>query len=103
MRPRSFLSGVAQMRIGTFSADPSTHWKSPTAIATRYDDIFGVVENVTVCCEGDGPGVSDTTLPFEMAMSPRSIVSVIAKVALKAGSSKDGKARRASVDSNWVT
>ena len=40
--------GVAQMRIGMSSAAPSRHSKSPTAIATRYDDIFGVVANLTV-------------------------------------------------------
>src|SRR5262245_3286812 len=101
--PRSFLSGVAQMRIGTPSAPPSRHLKSPTAIATRYDDIFGEVANVMVCCETAGPGTSETTRPFEIAVSPRSIVAVTANVDLNAGSSKQGNARRASVDSNWVT
>src|SRR5262245_18676712 len=103
MRPRSRLSGVAQMRIGIPSAAPSRHLKSPTAIATRYDDIFGVGANTMVCWVGAGPGVSDTTLPFEIAMSPRSMVTVNENVALNAGSSKQGKARRASVDSNCVT
>ena len=70
------MSGVAQMRIGMSSAAPSRHLKSPTAIATRYDDIFGDVENFIVCCVGAGPGVSDSTLPLEIAVSPRSIVSV---------------------------
>ena len=41
------------------SAPPSRHWKSPTAIATRYDDIFGVVENVSVWRPAPGPGVSE--------------------------------------------
>jgi hypothetical protein len=41
--------------------------------------------------------------PFEIAVSPRSSVSVMSKVALNAGSSKQGNARRASVDSNCVT
>src|SRR5205807_8136940 len=100
---RSFLSGVAQIRMGTPSCDPSRHAKSPTAIATRYVDIFGVVENFNVWLEGDGPGVSEMTLPFEIAMSPRLTMSVTAKVALNAGSSKHGNARRASVDSNCVT
>ena len=103
MRPSSFLSGVAQMRIGIPSAPPSRHWKSPTAIATRYDDIFGVVANVIVCCEAPGPGVSESMRPLAIAVSPRSAVTVTAKVALKTGSSKQGNARRASVDSNWVT
>ena len=87
------------MRIGTLSAAPSRHLKSPTVIATRYDDIFAEVENFIVCCVIAGPGTSEITLPLEIAVSPRSIVSVMAKVALKDGSSKQGKARRASVDS----
>src|SRR6516165_10344054 len=99
----SRLSGVAQMRIGILSAAPSTHLKSPTVIATRYEDIFGDVENFMVCCVVAGPGVSESALPLEIAMSPRSMVSVTAKVALNEGSSKHGKARRASVDSNCVT
>src|SRR5262245_4238618 len=85
------------------SAPPCVQAKLPTAIATRYDDILGVVENRTVCWCGRGPATSDTTLPFEMAMSPRGTVRVTANVALNAGSSNDGKARRASVDSNCVT
>src|SRR2546428_14068308 len=103
MCPRSFLSGVAQMRIGTLSAPPSRHLKSPTAIATRYDDIFGDVANLIVCCVMLGPATSDSTFPFEIAVSPRSIVVVSANVALSAGSSKQGNARRAPVDSNGVT
>src|SRR5262249_16432535 len=103
MCPRWRLAGVAQMRIGTPSAAPSRHLKSPTAMATRYDDIRGVGENTIVCWVIAGPGVSDTTLPFEIAMSPRSTVIVSEKVALNAGSSKQGNALRASVDSNCVT
>src|ERR1700687_6516287 len=101
MRPRSFLSGVAQMRIGMLSAPPSRHWKSPTAIATRYDDILGVVANLSVCRDGPGPGISESSAPLEIAVSPRAIVSVRANVAFIAGSSKQGNVRRASVDSSW--
>ena len=86
-----------------FGACPRGTAKSPTAIATRYVDIFGDVANVSVCRSGAGPGVSDSRPPFEMAVSPRSMVSRTAKVALNAGSSKHGNARRASVDSNCVT
>src|SRR5260370_1439162 len=86
--------------MGMSSAEPSTHWKSPTAIATRYVDIFAVSENFNVCFPVAGPGVSDTMRPLEMAVSPLSTTSVMSNVALKAGSSKDGKARRASVFSN---
>src|SRR5947209_8785972 len=103
MRPRSRLSGVAQMRIGTESAAPSRHLKSPTAIATRYADIFAVVANFIGCGWAAGPGVSERTLPFEIATSPRSTVKVSANVALNAGSSKQRNARLASVDSNCVT
>src|SRR3954470_4060069 len=99
----SRLSGVAQIRIGMLSAEPSRHLKSPTVIATRYGDILAVVENFIVCCVIAGPGTSDSTRPLAIAVSPRSIVSVTANVALNAGSSKHGNARRASVDSNCVT
>src|SRR5262249_43050778 len=91
------------MRIGTPSEPPSRHWKSPSAIATRYEDILAVVENFIVCWLAPGPGASETRRPFEMAMSPRSPITVTAKVALNDGSSKQGNARRASVDSSWVT
>ena len=47
--------------------------------------------------------MSAVILPLEIAMSPASIVSEMSNVALKAGSSKLGNARRASVASNWVT
>src|SRR4029079_17861051 len=101
--PRFFLSGVAQMRIGMPSAPPSRHSKSPAAMATRYDDIFGVGEKVMVCTARDGPGRSAVMRPFEITVSPRSAVTVTENVALNAGSSKQGNARRASVDSNCVT
>ena len=39
---------------------------------------------------------------LDAASSPSSTTSVTAKVAFSAGSSKHGKARRASVDWNWV-
>src|SRR3954454_16861585 len=99
----SRLSGVAQIRIGMLSADPSRHLKSPTVMATRYGDILAVVENLIVCCVNAGPGTSERTRPFAIAVSPRSTVSVRANVALNAGSSKHGNARRESVDSNCVT
>ncbi len=54
-------------------------------------------------CPAPGPGVSVAIGVFEMAVSPASMVSEMSKVALKAGSSKQGKARRASVASNCVT
>src|SRR3990170_8495018 len=92
-----FLSGVEQMRIGIPSALLEEHSKSPTASASKYVDIFGVVSNVTVCLPGVELGVSDTTAPFEMAWSPVSIVALSANAALKAGSSNDGNMRRASV------
>src|SRR5262245_54662182 len=91
------------MRMGTLSAPPLRHLKSPTAIATRYVDILGVVANLSVWRPRPGPGVSLRILPFAIAVSARSIVRDTANVALNAGSSKQGNARRASVDSNWVT
>ncbi len=91
------------MRIGIPSALRDEHSKSPTASASRYVDIFGVVSNVTVCFPGFGLGVSDTIAPFEIAWSPVSIVALSANVALNAGSSNDGNMRRASVASSCVT
>jgi len=61
-------------------------------------DILGVVPKTTVCLPGLDPGVSVAMALLEMAVSPSSIVNKMSKVALKAGSSKQGKARRASVD-----
>ena len=45
----------------------------------------------------------DAMALLEIAVSPASMVSEMSNVALKAGSSKQGNARRASVDSNCVT
>ena len=76
---------------------------TPPLLRPAWGGMLAVVRNVPVCCVAAGPGLPYRPLPFEIAVSPRSIVSVTAKVALNAGSSKHGKARRASVDSNWVT
>jgi len=65
-------------------------------------DIFGVRAKIWVCLPAPA-GESESMLVFEMTVSPASTVSETSKVALSAGSSKQGKARRASVDSNWVT
>ena len=43
-----------------------------------------------------------TTGEFEMASTSGSTMRVISKTALRSGSSKQGKDRRASTDSNWV-
>jgi hypothetical protein len=53
---------VAQMRIGMPSAAPSRHLKPPTAMATRYDDIFSQVANLTVCCVMKWPGRRQRTV-----------------------------------------
>ena len=45
---------------------------------------------------------SATTGEFEMASTSGSTIRVISKTALRSGSSKQGKQRRASTDSNWV-
>ena len=52
---------------------------------------------------GSGPGTSETTRPLEIAVSPLSTIIEMSNVALNAGSSKDGNARRASVGSICVT
>ena len=70
-RSRSAPSCRASSRCGSGSRRRcrELHSKSPTASATRYVDIFGVVSNLTVCLPAAGPGVSETTAPFEMAWS----------------------------------
>ena len=93
------LVGVAQMRIGMPSAPPL----EALEIADGHRDqirrhLRRGRERHRVLRRRPAAGVSESTRPFEIAVSPRSIVSVTAKVALKAGSSKHGKARRASVD-----
>ena len=62
-----------------------------------------MVSNLTVCLPAPGPGVSETTAPFEIAWSFSSMIAVSANVALNAGSSNDGNMRRASVASSCVT
>ena len=47
--------------MGIPSTDPSTYSKLPTTNAARYEDIFAVVANFTVCLS-PGPGVSETIL-----------------------------------------
>ena len=53
------MSGVAQTRTGMPSPRPSMHSKSPTASATRYVDIFGVVSNVIGVMAGGSRRVGD--------------------------------------------
>jgi hypothetical protein len=47
-------------------------------------------------------GVEETSAVLENAANSSPITKVTWYVALKAGSSQQGKARRASVDANWV-
>ena len=63
-------------------AEPSIHSKSPTAMATRYVDIFGVVANLIVCFPSPGPGVSEAMTLLEIAVSPLFAISVMSNVAL---------------------
>ena len=90
------------MRIGTPSARPPGTRKSPTAIATRYDDIFGVSE-MSALAAGFGPGVSDTSWPLR----DRRVASIDRQGdrerRFEGRFVERWEARRASVDSNWVT
>ena len=64
-------------------------------------DIFGDSAKRTVFAPPSA-GVSLTICVLEMATRSEGTTSVTSKVALTAGSSQQGKARRASVASNWV-
>ena len=64
------------------SALPLRQTKSPTSIATRYADIFGVRAKTSVCLPASGPGLSDSCAPFEIAVSPLSISSEMSNVDL---------------------
>ena len=75
---------------------------SPTTKATRYVDMTIVSANRTAFVPGRGPGRVSRARVFDTAASFSSTTSVAAKTALNAGSSQHGKARRASVASNWV-
>ncbi len=63
----------------------------------------GVRANVTVWVPACGPGTSEMTAPFEMAIAAAGAVTDRSNVALKAGSSKPGNIRRPSVASSCVT
>ena len=104
-RSRSAPSCPASSRCGSGCRRPRPrlHTKSPTASATRYVDIFGVVANVTVCLPAPGPACPRRPRRSRSRGRRRSMVAVSANVALKAGSSNDGNMRRASVASSCVT
>ena len=76
------MSFVAHTRTGILSASPLRQAKSPTASATRYDDIFAVVEKRTVWRPVPGPGLSEMTRPFEIAMSKILANSLVVTVAV---------------------
>mmetsp|Transcript_21651 Transcript_21651/g.56511 ORF Transcript_21651/g.56511 Transcript_21651/m.56511 type:complete len:291 (-) Transcript_21651:554-1426(-) len=81
---------------------PDTFSNSPTTMATRYDDMIGVVSNRTV--RVPSPFLESlTTGMFPRATKLSGTVSVTLNRALTAGSSQHGNARRASVASNCVT
>ncbi len=93
--------GVHTTRSGTPSTSTVSDISSlPMMKATRYVDIFMVGEKRMRRL----PPTSSmpTTGEFEIASASGSTIRVISKTALRSGSSKQGKARRASTDSNWV-
>ena len=101
------LPGGCTMRSGIGPAVPATRWTSvassgPTTNATRYVDI-GMVSAKRMRTRPSSVPARSTSAALETARSPLSTTSVMAKVAFMSGSSKQGKALRAWVDSNWVT
>ena len=79
----------------------STRSKGPTANATRYDG-SGFVSSKRTAFIPPGSAVSAATGVLESAVSPSRTWSVSCQGTLYEGSSKQGKARRASMLSNWV-
>ena len=98
---RGSLPGVQTTRSGTPSTSTVSVISSlPITNATRYVDIFMVGANRMRCLS---PTLSTLTIgEFEMASRSGSTIIVTSKTALRSGSSKQGKQRRASTDSNWV-
>ena len=82
-------------------ARSSTAARSPTMKASRYVDIFGVGAK-RISFVPSLAGVSASGMVLDTAVSSDGMRRVSSKVALAAGSSQQGKARRASVASNWV-
>ena len=75
----------------------------PTTSAIRYDDSGGVGPKVIRRAPGRSPSSRPAGL-FEIATCPSGTPATVScHVALKAGSSKQGKRRRASAASNCVT
>ena len=92
------------MRNGVLAAPTlpaSTISNGPTAKATRYDGSGFVSANRTTRVPPST--FSAATGVFESATSPAGTRSVSCHGTLNAGSSKQGKTRRASAASNWVT
>jgi hypothetical protein len=94
--------GTAQTRIGVSPArrtfEPSS---APTISATRYVESGGVSAK---CVVADAPlRWRRRTGAFEIVCSPAGAVTESWKRALRSGSSKQGKKRRASAASNCVT
>ena len=93
------------MRIGTSRTpdDGARDELGPTTSATRYDDSGGVGAKVTRRAAAAVLS-SRMATPFESATaSVGHARQRESQVALNAGSSKQGKTRRASAASNWVT
>src|SRR5438093_5550344 len=87
-------------RPGTESPVIGVDSNGPTANATRYEGIGGDVLNVTVAM----PPCADRLASGVLASTIRSCGAVRVSVQgiLNSGSSQQGNACRASVDSNWV-
>ena len=84
-------TGIPPTSMGSVAA------KGPTTKATKYVESAMVSAKTTRSTCGVNE-VRETSAPLEIASKPEGASKVIPKVALKSGSSKQGKHRRASVD-----
>jgi hypothetical protein len=76
--------------------------KSPNDQASRYVDMIGVRSKLTILCPDFLLFFVSFSGMFDSAVRSSGTSISKSKVAFRLGSSKQGKARRASEDSNWV-
>src|SRR5262249_32275523 len=103
----SFCSGVIHTLMGRRNLSVAIDLSSPMTKASRYVDILGDRLNLTAFLLPpvtlESTVVVDATSMLERQVIFSSAIRVAVNSALSAGSPKHGRARLASVASNWET